>query len=131
MGQIFDRITGGKGVDDDIKLLEEMCQMLVDGSLCALGQGAANPVLTTLKYFRGEYEAHIKEKRCPAKVCKGLITYSIDEKKCPNCGLCIKNCPVGAITPQGKKQPVLLNKELCIRCGACLDVCRLGAVKVE
>jgi NADH-quinone oxidoreductase subunit F len=131
MGQIFDRITTGEGKEEDMDVLEDLAAMLVDGALCALGTTAANPVLSTIKYFRDEYEAHIKDKRCPAGVCKALITYSIDEKKCPNCGLCIKACPQGAITPQGKKKPVKLDEELCIRCGACYDVCRLDAVKVS
>jgi len=128
MSQILTDITEGRGKEGDIELLERLSATLVDCSLCALGSTAPNPVLTTLRYFRDEYEAHIKEKRCPAGVCKALITYSIDEEKCPGCGLCVKACPVEAITDMGKKKPVVLDKEKCIKCGACYDVCRLGAV---
>jgi NADH-quinone oxidoreductase subunit F len=128
MSQILTRITEGKGRDGDIELLERLSATLIDSSLCALGSTAPNPVLTTLRYFRDEYEAHIKDKRCPAGVCKELVTYSIDEKKCPGCGLCVKACPVEAITSMGKKKPVVLDQEKCIKCGACYDVCNLGAV---
>jgi len=128
MSQILTGITEGRGKDGDIDLLERLSATLVDSSLCALGSTAPNPVLTTLRYFRDEYEAHIKEKRCPAGVCKALVTYSIDEEKCPGCGLCVKACPVEAITDMGKKKPVVLDQEKCIKCGACYDVCKLGAV---
>ncbi len=128
MSQILTDITEGRGKDGDIDLLERLSATLVDSSLCALGSTAPNPVLTTLRYFRDEYEAHIKEKRCPAGVCKALVTYSIDEEKCPGCGLCVKACPVEAITDMGKKKPVVLDQEKCIKCGACYDVCKLGAV---
>jgi NADH-quinone oxidoreductase subunit F len=128
MSQILADITEGRGRKGDIALLERLSATLVDSSLCALGSTAPNPVLTTIRYFRDEYEAHIKEKRCPAGVCKALVTYSIDEEKCPGCGLCVKACPVEAITPTGKKKPVILDQEKCIKCGACYDVCKLGAV---
>jgi NADH-quinone oxidoreductase subunit F len=128
MSQILTDITEGKGKEGDIELLERLSATLIDTSLCALGSTAPNPVLTTLRYFRDEYEAHIKEKRCPAGVCKALVTYSIDEEKCPGCGLCVKACPVEAITDMGKKKPVVLDQEKCIKCGACYDVCKLGAV---
>jgi NADH-quinone oxidoreductase subunit F len=128
MSQILTRITEGKGKEGDIELLERLSATLIDSSLCALGSTAPNPVLTTIRYFRDEYEAHIKDKRCPAGVCKELVTYSIDEKKCPGCGLCVKACPVEAITDMGKKKPVVLDQEKCIKCGACYDVCNLGAV---
>jgi NADH-quinone oxidoreductase subunit F len=128
MSQILTNITEGRGKKGDIDLLERLSATLVDSSLCALGSTAPNPVLTTIRYFRDEYEAHIKEKRCPAGVCKALVTYSIDEEKCPGCGLCVKACPVEAITPTGKKKPVILDQEKCIKCGACYDVCKLGAV---
>ncbi|MBA7688963.1 NADP-reducing hydrogenase subunit HndC [subsurface metagenome] len=130
MREILSDITEGKGRDGDIKLLEQLSATLIDCSLCALGTTAANPVLTTIRYFRDEYEAHIKDKRCPAGVCKELITYNIVEEKCPGCGLCVKACPVEAITFMGKKKPVVLDQEKCIKCGSCYDVCKLQAIKV-
>ncbi len=131
MSQILTDITEGRGREGDIDLLERLSSTLIDSSLCGLGQTAPNPVLTTIRYFRDEYEAHIKDKRCPAGVCKALVTYSIIEEKCPGCGLCVKACPVEAITPTGKKKPVILDQEKCIKCGSCYDVCNLGAVKRE
>jgi len=131
MSQILTDITEGRGREGDIELLEEMSQVLIDGALCGLGNTAPNPVLSTIRYFRDEYEAHIKDKRCPARVCKELITYRIDEAKCPGCGLCVKACPSGAITATGKKKPVVLDQKKCIKCGACFDVCKLDAVKVD
>ena len=131
MRQILNDITEGKGEEKDIDLLEQISATLIDSSLCALGTSAPNPVLTTIRYFRDEYEAHIKEKRCPAGVCKALIRYYIIEEKCPGCGLCVKACPEGAITSKGKKKPVVLDESKCIKCGACYDVCRLGAIGIE
>ncbi len=131
MREILTDITEGRGKEGDIELLELLSTTLIDGSLCALGTTAPNPVLTTIHYFRDEYEAHIKDKKCPAGVCKELITYQIIEEKCPGCRLCVKACPVGAITFMGKKKPVVLDQEKCIKCGICYDVCKLGAIKVE
>ncbi|MEE8582683.1 MAG: NADH-ubiquinone oxidoreductase-F iron-sulfur binding region domain-containing protein, partial [Dehalococcoidales bacterium] len=131
MREVLDGITQGRGEEGDIQLLEELSTTLTEGSLCALGGTAANPVSSTLRYFRDEYEAHIKEKRCPAGVCKELITYAIIPENCPGCGLCVKPCPVDAITSMGKKKPVILDEEKCTRCGACYEVCRLGAVEVR
>ncbi len=131
MRQILTDITEGRGKEEDIELLERLSATLIDSSLCALGSTAPNPVLTTIRYFRDEYEAHIKDKRCPAGVCKELITYLIDEEKCPGCGLCVKACPEGAITFMGKKKPVILDQEKCIKCGSCYDVCKLGAVIIK
>ena len=128
MGQILTDITEGRGKEGDIELLERLSAAITDSSLCALGSTASNPVLTTIRYFRDEYEAHIRDKRCPAGVCKELITYLIDEEKCPGCGLCVKACPVEAITFMGKKKPVVLDQEKCIKCGICYDVCKLDAV---
>ena len=131
MSQILTDITQGKGKDGDIGLLERLSATLIDSSLCALGRTAPNPVLTTIRYFRDEYEAHISDKRCPAGVCKELVTYLIDEEKCPGCGLCVKACPVAAITFIGKRKPVVLDQEKCIKCGSCYDVCKLDAIKIS
>ncbi len=131
MRQILDDITEGKGEESDIELLERISAALKDTSLCALGATAANPVLTTLHYFRDEYEAHIKDKRCPAGVCKTLIQYYIIDEKCMGCRLCEKACPVEAITFMGKKKPVVLDQSKCIKCGICKDVCKLEAVGVK
>jgi NADH-quinone oxidoreductase subunit F len=128
MRQVFDEITEGRGSEKDIEFLEQLSATLVDSSLCGLGQTAPNPVITTIRYFKDEYEAHIKEKRCPAGVCKALIHYYIIEEKCPGCGLCVKECPQEAITFMGKKKPVVLDESKCIKCGVCGDVCKLEAV---
>lgn len=120
--EILTRITQGKGEEEDIPKLENLSKTIKAGSLCGLGQTAPNPVLTTLRYFRDEYEAHIKEKSCPALVCKDLIVYFIDPKKCVGCLLCLKNCPVEAISGE-RKQVHVIDQDLCIKCGACLDVC--------
>jgi NADH-quinone oxidoreductase subunit F len=131
MREILTRISEGKGREKDVDLLERLAMAVGDGSLCALGGSAPNPVLTTIRYFRQEYEAHIRERRCPAKVCKELITYSIIEENCNGCRLCIDPCPQGAITFMGKKQPVLLDQKKCIKCGICYDICNRDAVAVR
>ena len=127
--EILVRITEGKGREGDIELLEELCQGIKDGALCGLGQTAPNPVLTTIRYFRGEYEAHIQEKRCPAHECAALRMYSIDAEKCKGCTLCSKKCPAGAISGS-VKAPHVIDAAKCIKCGACASVCRFGAVMV-
>ncbi len=130
MRVILDRITEGKGKKEDLDTLEWMGQAIADGSLCALGGSAPAPVLSTLKYFRDEYEAHINEKKCPAGVCKALITYTIDSEICNGCHLCFKPCPTSAISGE-KKQLHTIEQDKCIRCGACFEVCKFDAVIVE
>ncbi len=127
MLEILERIVAGKGVDGDIELLEELAENIRRTSLCGLGQTAPNPVLTTLKYFRDEYEAHIKQRRCSAKACKELISFAIIDERCKGCGLCIKVCPTGAITGEKKKLHVL-DADKCVRCGQCVAKCRLEAI---
>jgi NADH-quinone oxidoreductase subunit F len=130
MSDILEDICAGKGKEGDIDLLENMSQAIIDGSLCALGGSAPNPVLSTIKYFRDEYDAHIKDHRCPAGVCKALITYSIDPEKCTGCGLCIKVCPTQATSGE-KKKPHTIDNDKCIRCGACIESCKFDAINVE
>jgi len=130
MLKVLTNITKGKGKKGDIELLEELAEVTRDASLCALGRTAANPVMSTIHYFRDEYEAHIKEKRCPAYVCKELISYYIDPDKCQACMICLKQCPVGAIAG-GKNQIHVIVQEKCIKCKTCFEVCpsRFNAVK--
>jgi len=129
MLEILERITRGQGEPEDIERLEKLAINIKQGSLCGLGQTAPNPVLTTLRYFRHEYEAHIYDKKCPAKQCRELITYKIIDDKCTGCGVCLRNCPVNAITGE-KKQPHVIDQELCIKCGICFDSCRFDAIEV-
>lgn len=127
MLEILERITKGQGKDGDIELLEELCYSIKDGALCGLGQTAPNPVLTTIKYFRNEYEAHINEKKCPAGECSDLIEYKIIEDKCKGCTLCARNCPVNAI--EGSvKVPHKIDIAKCIKCGKCYSSCKFGAI---
>ncbi len=130
MEEILGRICEGKGTDEDIELLEDLSLVMVGTSLCALGWTAPNPVLSTIRYFREEYEAHIKDKRCPARVCKDLITFAIEAGKCTGCGACLKACPVDAISGE-KKQLHRLDGDTCVKCGACFEVCKFDAVRVE
>ncbi|MDY7031139.1 MAG: NADH-ubiquinone oxidoreductase-F iron-sulfur binding region domain-containing protein [Thermodesulfobacteriota bacterium] len=130
MLDILEDITQGKGRPTDVDLLVEIAEAVKDGSLCGLGKSAPNPVLTTIRYFKEEYEAHINEKNCPAKVCKALISYKILEDKCKGCGICVKSCPVDAITGE-KKQVHFIDQSTCIRCGMCLEKCPTKFSAVE
>jgi NADH-quinone oxidoreductase subunit F len=130
MLEILNRITQGEGQDGDIELLEELCYKIKDGSMCGLGQTAPNPVLTTIKYFRNEYEDHIYHKKCTAKSCKPLLTYTIDKEKCVGCGACKKNCPVDAITGE-KKKVHEISQDICIKCGKCFSVCKFDSVIID
>ena len=130
MQEILTRIVKGEGKEGDIELLEELCEAIKDGALCGLGQTAPNPVLTTIRYFRNEYEAHIRDKKCPAKECVDLLTYSIDADKCKGCTLCAKKCPAKAISGEVKAAHII-DENICIRCGQCVNSCRFGAIIVE
>ncbi len=127
MSEVLSEITEGKGKQEDLDTLEDLAEILSDGALCALGRTAANPVLSTVRYFRDEYKAHIDEKKCPAGVCRQLIQYSIDPEKCEGCLRCLRACPTGAISGE-KRKAHTLNQGMCINCGACYDVCKFNAV---
>ncbi len=130
MLEVLERITEGRGKEDDIELLEELSGGVKDGSLCGLGQTAPNPVLTTLKYFRDEYEEHIKNHKCPSKECTGLLTYSIIEDNCTGCSACARKCPAKAIHGEPKKKYVI-DQDACIKCGQCIVTCKFNAIVVE
>ena len=129
MLEILNNISEGKAEKRDLEILEEIGNMVKETSLCALGGSAPNPVLSTLRYFRNEYEVHIEDKKCPAGVCSELISYSVDEAKCNGCGVCRKECPQGAISGQ-KKESHKIDKKSCIKCGICLEVCKFNAIMV-
>lgn len=129
MLEILTRIVEGRGEEGDIELLEELCVSIKDGALCGLGQTAPNPVLTTIRYFRHEYEAHISDKTCPAKECTDLLTYTIDPAACKGCTMCAKKCPVQAIDGE-VKQPHTIDQSKCIKCGQCYTLCKFGAISV-
>ena len=128
LSRVLNDICEGKGTEEDIQIIEDICETMKEASLCALGRTAVNPVLTSLKYFREEWDEHIKEKKCRAKVCKALINFYIDPEICQACTLCLRECPVGAI--HGDKEHVhWIEQEKCIKCGTCYEVCNFGAVK--
>lgn len=130
MKEILDRICEGKGQEGDIELLEELCVSIKDGALCGLGQTAPNPVLTTIRYFRDEYEAHIRDKKCPACECSALLTISIDPAKCTGCTVCARKCPVECISGE-RKEPHVINQSACIKCKQCVSSCKFGAIVVD
>jgi NADH-quinone oxidoreductase subunit F len=130
MLDILTRITKGEGHEDDLTVLENMGSLIIDVSLCALGKTAPKPALSTIKYFREEYEDHIRNKKCPAKVCKALIKFSILGDKCTGCHLCFRNCPTKAIVGEAKKEHTII-PEKCIKCGMCFESCRFDAVRIE
>ncbi|MDD6290131.1 MAG: NADH-ubiquinone oxidoreductase-F iron-sulfur binding region domain-containing protein, partial [Eggerthellales bacterium] len=130
MQEILVRLVKGEGREGDVELLEELAKFVGGSSLCGLGMTAPNPVLTTIRYFRDEYDAHINQKKCPAKECVDLLTYSIDPNTCTGCTLCARKCPVQAIAGE-KKQAHTIDPQACIRCGQCVDSCRFGSIVVE
>jgi len=126
--EMLELITEGLGTVETLDNMEELCLHIQSASLCALGQTAPNPVLSTLKYFREEYLAHVVEKRCPSSVCKHLLTFEIDSDKCIGCGMCMRGCPADAAISGAVKQPHVIDKTKCVKCGACFERCKFGAI---
>ena len=129
--ELLTDICEGRGTMDTLTELEQLSYAIKDTALCGLGQTAPNPVLSTLRFFKDEYIAHVTEKRCPAKVCKALLTYKIDPDKCRKCSLCAKGCPVNAISGVPGKETYKIDTSKCIKCGACMNACHFGAVELR
>ena len=127
MYEMLDKITKGKATMEDLDKLEKLCYYIKYNALCGLGQTAPNPVLSTMRYFRDEYIAHVKDKKCPAGVCKDLLQIQIVPEKCKGCSLCSKKCPVGAISGE-IKSPFVIDQSKCIKCGVCMSNCKFGAI---
>ena len=130
MLEILEKITKGNGTLEDLDKLEALAYNIKESALCGLGQTAPNPVLSTLRYFRDEYVAHVVDKKCPAGVCKALVSYKIVADKCKGCSLCARQCPAGAIHGE-IKSPFVIDINTCIKCGACIEKCKFGAIIVE
>lgn len=128
--EILDKITKGNGTMEDLDKLEELCVYIKENALCGLGQSAPNPVLSTLRYFRDEYIAHVKDKKCPAAVCKALLSYVIDPNACRGCTLCARSCPNNAISGKVKEAHVI-DQDKCVKCGVCKEKCRFGAILIR
>ena len=124
---MLEKITNGNGTLEMIDEMEKLCYYIKDNALCGLGQTAPNPVLSTLKFFRDEYIAHVVDKKCPAHVCKALMTLSIDPEKCKGCTMCARVCPAGAISGT-VKNPHVIDTEKCVKCGTCMEKCKFGAI---
>ena len=135
--EILNKITSGNGELSDLDKLEELCQYIKANSLCGLGQTAPNPVLSTLRFFRDEYVAHIVDKKCPAGVCKSLLRFTIDKDKCKGCSMCAKQCPASAIertdytAPGNKLASFAIDSTKCVKCGACMEKCKFGAISKQ
>ncbi len=127
MLRILEKISEGRSEDGDIAKLRQLSLAMQKASLCGLGQTAANPVLSTLRYFKEEYDRHVHDKTCPAGKCRGLYHYVIVSERCKRCGLCLRHCPAGAITGS-RDEPYLIHQEKCIRCGQCYEVCKFKAI---
>jgi NADH-quinone oxidoreductase subunit F len=130
MLEIVTDIAEGRGRPEQLDLLEDLGEVIREGSLCALGQTAPNPVLSSLQYFRGEFEVHVGERRCPAGVCRALVRYGIDAERCTGCGACRRACPHGAIAGE-RKQAQVIDAAACVKCGICREVCEFEAVTVS
>jgi NADH:ubiquinone oxidoreductase subunit F (NADH-binding) len=127
MREILKRICEGEGREGDVELLLELCDVLDEAALCGLGNTASNPVRSTIRYFRGEYEEHVRERHCPARECRGLFRYEIVAEKCRGCGICAKGCPRDAISGESRK-PHVMDQAKCIQCGACFEACRFDSI---